>query len=174
MVIVNVRIRRRCDLRLPLLAAILCAAIASVLLGCRGDRRESFYPSLADADKEGAITRGWIPDFLPGSSRSIHEIHEMSPSTEWCAFEFSTSDPQSLQKNLRSVDALPQAVQHVPSANVSWWPGMLTGVVDVQQLHKAGFTLYTVVKPETSVTTEVMLFAVDWGTGRGFFYRTRE
>src|SRR5271163_1579050 len=127
MVIMNARLSRRRDLRLSLLAAILCAAIMAVLLGCRGDRRESSYPSLADADKDGAITRGWIPDFLPGSSRSIHEIHEMSPSTEWCAFEFSTSDSQGLRKNLTSVDALPQAVRHVPSAGASWWPSLLVG-----------------------------------------------
>jgi hypothetical protein len=45
------------------------------------DRYEAFYPSLADARKDGAIIRGWIPDeFLPRSSRSIHEVHDLSPS----------------------------------------------------------------------------------------------
>src|SRR6267154_2209287 len=29
--------------------------LTSVLLGCGGDRRESFYPSLADADKAGQL-----------------------------------------------------------------------------------------------------------------------
>jgi hypothetical protein len=51
---------------------------------------------------------------------------------------------------------------------------MLIGTLDVRQVHKAGFEIYTVVRPETSVTKEVMLFAVDWANGQAFFYRTRE
>jgi hypothetical protein len=158
-----------------LLIAVLCVGLTSVLLACGGDRRESFYPSLADADKDEAITHGWIPDdLLPGSSRAIHEVHEISPSTEWCAFEFLPADSQGLRKNLKSVDALPPPVRRVPSPGVSWWPAVLKGNLDVGRIHRAGFDLYVVVRPETSVTTEILLFAVDWPKGRGFFYRTRE
>jgi len=146
-----------------------------VLLACRGDRSESFYPSLTDADKAGAIAHGWIPDdLLPGSSRAIHEVHEISPSTEWCAFEFLPPDSQGIRKNLKSVDALPPSVKHVPSPGVSWWPTVLKGNLDVEKIHRAGFDLYVVVRPETSVTTEILLFAVDWAKGHGFFYPGHE
>src|SRR5947209_10135911 len=97
--------------------------VVARLAASLNDRYESFYPSLADADKDGAITRGWIPnDLLPGSSREIHEVHDISPSTEWCAFEFLPTDSQRLLKNLKSVDALPPPVKHIPSPHVSWWP----------------------------------------------------
>jgi hypothetical protein len=159
----------------PLYLAALCLCLASFLLGCGGDRRESFYPSLADADKNGAITRGWIPDdLLPGSSRAIHEVHEISPSTEWCAFEFLSQDSQGLRKNLNSVDALPPSVRRVPSPGVSWWPAVLKGNLDIENIHKAGFELYVVEKPATSVNTDILLFAVDWPKARAFFYRTSE
>lgn len=69
------------------------------------DHYESFYPSLAEADKDGAITRGWIPDdILPSSSRAIHEVHDLSPSREWCAFEFATNDTEKLRKTLKRID----------------------------------------------------------------------
>jgi hypothetical protein len=157
-----------------LLGAVLCVGLTSVLLACSSDRRESFYPSLADADRDGATTRGWIPGLLPASSRAIHEVHDISPSTEWCAFEFLPTDSQGLRKNLKSVDALPLSVRRVPNPGVSWWPAALKGNLDVEEIHRAGFDVYVVETPATSATSDVFLFAIDWSKGRGFFYWTRE
>ena len=137
------------------------------------DRYESFYPSLAEAAKDGAITRGWIPDeFLPRSSRSIHEVHDLSPSREWCAFEFVPADSQNLLANLKHLDLLPPSVRHVPSPGVSWWPSVIVGNLDVEEIHKSGFDLYFVERSATSVTTAHWFFAIDWSKGRGFFYYT--
>ena len=130
----------------PLLAVVLCFGFACGLVACRSDRRESFYPALADADKDGAITRGWIPGFLPGSSRTIHEVHGISPSTEWCGFEFLPTESQNLRKTLKSVDPLPPSVSRVPSPGVSWWPTVLEGNLDVGKIHNEGFDLYVVVR----------------------------
>ena len=163
------------SLKTPLLLAVLFTGLTPYLLGCGRDLRESFYPSLADADKAEASAPSWIPDdLLPGSSRAIHEVHEISPSTEWCAFEFLPTDSQGLRKNLKSVDALPPSVRHVPGPGVSWWPAVLKGNLDVEKIHKAGVELYVVEIPATSVTTDVLLFAIDGVKGRGFFYRTHK
>jgi hypothetical protein len=157
----------------PLIAALSIALIV-VLFAC-GDRSESFYSSLADADKAGAIDRGWIPeDLVSPSSRAIHEVHEISPSTEWCSFEFLPADSQNLRRTLKSVDALSKSVKHVPSPGVSWWPAVLKGNLDVRKIHSAGFELYIVEKPETSVTTAIYLFAIDWPGTRGFFFTRSE
>jgi hypothetical protein len=130
---------------------VLSVGVASILLGGCGDRRESFYASLSDADKDGAVTRGWIPnDLLPGSSRAIHEVHELSPSKEWCASEFPPADSEALRKNLKSVDALPPSVRRVPSPGASWWPAVLKGSLDIEKIHRAGFELYVVERPATS------------------------
>jgi hypothetical protein len=142
-------------------------------LSASSDRYESFYPSLAEADKDGAITRGWIPDeFLPHSSRSIHEVHDLSPSREWCAFEFVPADSQILLANLKHVDVLPLSVSHVPSPGVSWWPPVFVSNLDIEKIHRSGFELYFVERPATPVTTAHWLFAIDWSKGRGFFYYT--
>lgn len=140
-----------------------------------GDRHESFYPSLAEAEKDGAIARGWIPDdLLPGSSRAIYEVHDLSPSTQWCAFEFDPAGSQRLRKNLKSIDVIPAPVRRVPNPHVAWWPRVLKGNIDMDTIHKEKFELYVVERPETSVTREVLLFAIDWSKGRGFFYSTSE
>lgn len=162
--------KRRLRAKALLLITILCVTCG--LIACHGDRRESFYPSLADAKKDGAIDRGWIPDFLPASSRTIHEVHDISPSTTWCAFEFLPNDSQGLRKSLKSLDAPVPPVRSVPGPGKSWWPAVLQGNLDVEKIHKAGFKLYVVTAPETSVTTEILLFSIDWTKGYGFFYRT--
>jgi hypothetical protein len=156
-----------------LLDLVLCVCLASILLACSSDRHESFYPSLAEADRDGAITRGWMPDFMPVSSRDIHEVHEISPSKEWCAFEFLPTDSQGLRKNLQSVDALEPSVRRVSNPGVSWWPDVLMGNLDVERIHGAGFELYLVAAHDTPSTTELLLFAINWANGHGFFYSTR-
>jgi hypothetical protein len=156
-----------------LFVAILCGGLTSALVACHGDHRESFYPSLADAKKQGAIDRGWIPDYLPESSRVIHEVHDISPSTTWCAFEFLPSDSNGLQKKLNSIDALTPSVRRVPNPGESWWPAVLQGDLSVEKIHGEGLELYMVVAPDTPSSREVLLFAIDWMRGRGFFYRTR-
>lgn len=137
------------------------------------DRYESFYPSLVQADKDGAITRGWIPeDILPTTSRNIHEIHNLSPSREWCAFEFATNDSEKLRNLLKRVDVPPESVRYVRDPKVPWWPSALTGNLDAQGIRKQGFDIYVSQRPANAVMTEVLLFAVDWPKGRGFFYST--
>jgi hypothetical protein len=159
--------------RRALLLTALCIGLVQLVIAC-GDRQESFYPSLSDADRDGAITRGWIPTYLPHSSHNIHELHYLSPSTEWCGFEFAPSDSQSFRKSLTSISAIPRSVERVPTPSVSWWPSDLTGKLDMQKAGRSGFELYIVEAPANAVDTGISLFAIDWKNGRAFFYGTRE
>jgi hypothetical protein len=153
--------------------AVLCLLLASVLVGCGGAPGQYFYNSLADADKAGEITRGWIPDdIIPSNSRDIHLAEELSPSHEWCAFEFVPTDAQNLRKNLKSVDGLPRAVTRVPNPGAPWWPKMLQGRINAAAVHHAGFDLYVVQRPANGVEMGIYLFAVNWPEGHGFFYWT--
>jgi hypothetical protein len=138
---------------------IVAWVVVARLSASFSDRYESFYPSLADAEKDGAITRGWIPDdLLPSSSRAIHELHDLSPSREWCGFEFATDDSQRLRENLRSIDLLPPSVRHVRNPGVSWWPSVLKSNLDIARIRSDGFDLYEVERPANSVMTDVLLF----------------
>jgi len=155
-----------------LLPVLWVGLISIFITGC-GDHQETFYPSLADADKAEAISHGWIPDdLLPASSRAIHSVVEVSPSREWCAFEFLPTDSQNLRKNLKPVGALPPSVKRIPSPGASWWPVVLNGKLDAEKIRMAGLEIYVVERPATSVNREIFLFAIDWAKGRGFFYLT--
>jgi hypothetical protein len=159
--------RRRSQSRLA-----CCILLACTLSACKGDRRESFYPSLADARRDGATDRGWMPDFLPESSRSIHELHDLSPSTQWCAFEFLPAEAAALHKRLKSDGSSVPSVRRVPDPGKPWWPAVLAGDFDAKKIHESGLDLFLIVEPETASTKEVLLVAIDWVKGRGFFYRT--
>lgn len=147
----------------------ICVIVGFLAISCEG-RRESFYPSFADAQKDGAVDRGWIPDFLPPSSRSIHEVHKNSPSIGWCSFDFLVGDSQSLRNTIKSLDQLPTTAKRVPNPGESWWPAALEGNLDLKAIHDTGLDLYIFSRPETSVTREVLLFAIDWRRGHGFVY----
>ena len=162
-------------LRPKVLLLVTAACVGSIcsLVACHSDRRDSYYASLADARKDGAIDRGWIPDYLPESAHTIHEVHDMSPSRGWCAFEFIPSDSTGLRKSVQSVDGWPPSVKRIPSPGKPWWPPFLEGSLDAEKIRQGGFDLYTVVSADTPSTTEAILFAIDWTKGRGFFYRAR-
>ena len=48
---------------------------------------------------------------------------------------------------------------------------MLRGNLNLNKTNKAGIELYVIERPETSVTKEIYLFAVDRTHGRAYFYR---
>lgn len=145
----------------------------ALVSGTFSDRHESFYASLSEARKNGAVDRGWVPDdILPDSSHKIRELHNLSPSREWCAFEFASGDSEKLGKSLSSIDVLPASVRRIPNPDVLWWPNALKGDIDPQRLRNFGFSLYVVERPANSVMTEISLFAVDWTKGQAFFYST--
>jgi hypothetical protein len=149
-----------------------CPIAATALLQARGNRQESSYATLADAVKAGEISRGWIPEYLPTSSHAIHIVYDPSSPRTWCAFEFSPADSQSFKKNLKSVNALPQRLKRVDSPGASWWPDFLKGDLDFARFQGKGFDAYVAEEPDVQSNTDLVLFAIDWAKGRGFFYRT--
>ena len=143
------------------------AVFGLLLAACASDRREYFYQTFAEADKAGETTRGWIPDdLIPRTSQAIHLAEQLSPSKEWCSFEFSPADADILRKNLKSTDSLPSSIRQVRSPGASWWPEVLRGSLDVGKINRAGYQLYVVEKPNMGI----YLFALDWSKGHGFFH----
>jgi hypothetical protein len=141
----------------------LFVAIPPVMLTCIacGERAESVYPTLADAKRDGAIARGWLPNVLPDGSRNIREIHSIDDPRSWSTFEFSPEDAVGLREALSESGSagLPVAV---PSPGVQWWPDVLEGKLSPPAIERSGLTLYM---------SGSGLFAIDWKSRRGFVYR---
>lgn len=147
------------------LVALFCAA--AIFLGC-GHDHNSFYPTLADADNDGETTHGWIPDFLPKTSRNIHEAHDLSPEDEWCAFEFDPADSATLRQALKPLGDLHD--REIPNPRVSWWPRLLTGNVSVDKIQPSGLQLYLFTRQADAVQTAAYTFVIDWNKAQGYFF----
>jgi hypothetical protein len=157
-----------------LLSALVVTGVTLALLGCGDKLRESSYHTMSDAKKDGAIERGWIPDYLPASSRDIHEMHRISNPTTWCSFTFLPGDSETLRKKLRGAGTESLSVARVERPGTTWWPTFLDGTLDISKVHQAGYELYGMEEPERTgeKRASVYLFAVDWASGRALFYQT--
>jgi len=158
---------------IPSVALVIWCTIAGTPNQACNERRDLFFPFLADAIKSGEITRGWIPSFLPESSRANHLIYNITSSRTWCAVEFSPNDSQRIQKVLSTpAPELPARLRNVDSPGTSWWPRFLFSDLDAEGIHRQGYTIYILEEPCTMSDTTLLFFAIDWIKGRGFFYRT--
>lgn len=146
---------------------VCCLIVTCGLVSCENDRREAYYSSLADARRDGAIDRGWIPEILPESSSNIHELHEVSGGRTWCAFDFAQTDWETFQGKLKQQNAV-APVSRIAAPNVAWWPAVMTGEFDVDRIQTAGLELYAFARPGNQ---EVVLFMIDLRNRHAFFYR---
>ena len=80
-------------LRIPLL--ILAAAVTC---SCTNDVLDSSYTNHAQAVADGAIERGWIPDWVPQQSMQLHEVHDVDTNQSALVFSlpnnFSWTPPE--------------------------------------------------------------------------------
>jgi len=103
----------------PFRSAILVLS-ASALIGCTLlERPESFYSSMPEALADGAVPRGWIPEWIPSSAREIKEIHDLDTNESMLAFEIPTGQPWQLPAHC-------QPIHHSqigqPRFSRPWWP----------------------------------------------------
>ena len=51
-----------------------------------------FYDSYKEMKRNGALQSGWIPVWLPGSAKNIHESHDIDTNESWLTFTFSDTE----------------------------------------------------------------------------------
>lgn len=153
------------------LSPFFVVALSLSVQGCR-EPHQSVYPTLAAAIKSGEITRGWLPDFMPASAHDIRIAYDPSSSMTWCAFRFSPDDSQLLRSHLTRPQVLPPRVRRLDSSGLKWWPDFLKGNLNLAAIQCHGFTVYVVTEQDVGTSTLKVLFAINWLTGDGYFYRT--
>ncbi len=105
----------------PMLRAIISSAVIAsscAVVGC-GETPEVHYPSYEAAVSAGAISRGWIPAFLPKSAVEIHEIHNIDTNKGMLAFHFDGSEKIELGSGCERIDPFKPKK---PPFKISWWP----------------------------------------------------
>ena len=64
---------------------LVFAGLILSLAAC-SDEREASYATRDDAERAGAIERGWIPPFVPKSARKISEQHNLDTNAQRLTF----------------------------------------------------------------------------------------
>jgi hypothetical protein len=110
--------RERCCVLVVVLAAVAgCSA-------CR-ETFEEHYPTLREAEQAGAISRGWIPSWIPSSARDIAEIHNIDSSAQLLTFSFDVYATASFLDACAPVERT-RVIQPRWTA-AKWWPAELRG-----------------------------------------------
>lgn len=100
----------------------LALVLLVLALSC-WEERSSYYRTLGDAERDGAISRGWIPDFLPRSSVNLREVHDLDTNEVWGAFDFDPRDKGWFEERLQGLGARRVGLEEVrvpPRARL--WP----------------------------------------------------
>lgn len=80
------------------------AALLLSLAAC-SEQIEETYPTWAEAQRAGAVDRGWVPDFVPSSARQIEDTHDLDSNRQTLRFTAPPSDVSAMVEGLRPVSA---------------------------------------------------------------------
>lgn len=85
-----------------------------VLLAACGEYKEVSYSDFAAAKADGAMARGWIPEWIPRSAVQIQEAHDLDSNRSALALRFSEKEVWALPptcKQISQADAPNSPVQ---------------------------------------------------------------
>ena len=74
------------------------------LFGCT-EQIDETYATYADAERGGAVERGWVPAFVPASARNLDETHGLDTSKQTLRFNIPPSDVGMMVAGLSLIPA---------------------------------------------------------------------
>ena len=69
-----------------LLRIVVSLLAAVLLLGCTDETFDASYATTSAALADGAVERGWIPEWIPSSATDIHEVHNLDSNQSALSF----------------------------------------------------------------------------------------
>jgi hypothetical protein len=153
--------------RLRLVAFAVAVSAGLVLASCRDvDVVTGAYGSMAEAQQAGAIERGWMPRGLPSGAHDIREAHDLDRHRLWGLFNFQPADSDALKARLKPEELSAAGLLCDMPARVEWWPPLLRGSLDPEQVKSAGLKIY-------SERDGDLIVAVNWGQRRAYYWTGR-
>lgn len=80
--------------------ATLVTLMALTLSWCEySENPKLYFATYEEAKNSGIMDAGWMPTYIPRSSKEIHEQHNLDTNTVHMSFKYSQGDTQELEKN---------------------------------------------------------------------------
>ena len=140
----------------------LIVVLASVLTGCQWtDMSVNEYPTLAAAEADGAVARGWLPSLIPASATVIHEAHNVDTNARWLSFLAPEQELRALAPQLTPLsygDVRSVAPRAPRVAGIEWPPELGSGF---QHTPRAGISYFR-------DTSHSYCYALEWSAGRAW------
>jgi hypothetical protein len=141
------------------LAALLMAAACE-----RMETTEDAHPDLQAAINAGVMQKGWIPQFLPPSTRDIRLSSNLDTNEVWLHFSMNSSDRGSIENACRPSQ---RAEMTFPRRTVArWWPGALTEERRSAQRQEASYLFYHCEDGGSIAVEEGWRSVFYWNSGR--------
>jgi hypothetical protein len=121
------------------------------------------YTTMAEAEQAGAVRDGWVPSTLPKSAHDILEAHDLDRNRRWGIFSFQPSDAEPLRSTLQQEELSLTNVECDMPGRVEWWPVLLRGQLDPEQVKTAGLKAYRERQGD-------LIVAVNWSQGRAYYW----
>ena len=106
---------RRLFVAIGAVASVLVALVLAVERWFGLDMHAE-YATLADAVADGAVTRGWVPEWVPASARELQESHDLDTNESWLTFTFDAADADFPNAPRRGTGE-PIRTQQIPPAS---------------------------------------------------------
>ena len=76
---------------------------------------------------DGAVMRGWVPEFVPKSATDFEESHNLDTNRSWLRFTVPAGDIEAMTQGLVPVSVeMVQFPKQPPALAEPWWPDDLT------------------------------------------------
>jgi hypothetical protein len=83
---------------------VTVVALLLPLIGC-SEQVDETYSTYAEAQRAGAIERGWVPAFVPASARGIADSHNLDTNRQTLRFTIPPSQVGAMVARLGAVSA---------------------------------------------------------------------
>jgi hypothetical protein len=142
----------------------LTVVFLTLPLSCKNiDVVTASYSTLAEARDAGAIERGWIPRETPAGAHDIREAHDADTNRRWGLFSFLPADTEPLRAMLQQDEWPLAGVRCDIPGRIEWWPILLRGALDPEELKNAGLKAYR-------ARRDNLIVAVNWNQGRAYYW----
>ena len=98
---------------------ILALSVAMSLAGC-SDWEDERYASWAEANRAGAVEKGWLPPFVPTNARDISDTHNLDTNEQKLTFTVPANDVLTMLESIDPHNELREELAAKAFREVGW------------------------------------------------------